>query len=113
MPWRLIFFIILFAFFLFMIAFNLDNKCDISFGFGEAAPRLRDVPVFLTAFSAFILGMLCALPYIIKYKLKSRSDQPEKNGNGKAAKTKGKKKENYSPVMEDASFSDGGPYGVN
>ena len=60
MPWRLIVFIVIFALFLVFITFNLENKCDISFGFAS----LRDVPVFITIFSSFILGFLCTIPLI-------------------------------------------------
>ena len=64
MPWRLIVFIAVFAVFLVFIAFNLENKCDISFGFA----KLSDVPVFITIFTSFVLGLLCALPLVFHIK---------------------------------------------
>jgi hypothetical protein len=51
---------LVFAFFLVFIVFNLDNKCDVSFGF----KAFREVPVFLTAFASFVLGMLFTLPFV-------------------------------------------------
>jgi hypothetical protein len=45
--------------------FNLDKKCDISFGFTV----IEDVPVFLTVFCSFVLGMLSTLPFIFFYQL--------------------------------------------
>jgi uncharacterized integral membrane protein len=60
MPWRLIVFIVIFGVFLAFITFNLENKCDISFGI----KKFEDVPVFLTVFSSFVLGLLCTLPFI-------------------------------------------------
>jgi len=60
MPWRLIISIFIFALFLAFITFNLENKCDISFGFF----RITDVPVFLTVFASFALGLVCALPLV-------------------------------------------------
>ena len=109
MPWRLIQFIAIFAVFLLITAFNLKNKCNINFGFAT----LEDVPVYLTAFSAFALGMLCALPYIIKGRLKSKSGQPPDTVEKKPAKARGKKKYQTDDTPEESSFSDGGPYGVN
>ncbi|GHV96763.1 hypothetical protein AGMMS50293_30830 [Spirochaetia bacterium] len=102
MPWRLIGFIIIFAIFLVFIAFNLGNKCDISFGF----KTFTEVPVFLTAFSSFIVGMLCALPIAIKSRRKT----------GKEAEPKPKKKggEKLEEIVPEGSgFSDNGPYGIN
>ena len=64
MPWRLIIFIVVFAVFLIFITFNLENKCDIGFGFTS----LSDVPVFITIFSSFVLGFFCALPLIFHIK---------------------------------------------
>jgi uncharacterized integral membrane protein len=60
MPWRLIVFIVIFGVFLAFITFNLEHKCDISFGF----VKFEAVPVFLTVFFSFVLGLLCTLPFI-------------------------------------------------
>ena len=109
MPWRLIQFIVFFVIFLLITAFNLENKCNISFGFAS----LKDVPVYLTAFSAFALGMLCTLPYIIKWRLKSKTGHSGSDTVRKPVKTRGKKKSDAADTNEDSSFSDGGPYGVN
>ena len=59
--WRLVAFILICAFFLVFIVFNLENKSDISFGFKV----YEDIPVFLTAFSSFVLGMLFAAPFAL------------------------------------------------
>lgn len=76
--WRLVVFIVVFAVFLVFITFNLENKCDISFGF----TKIKDVPVFLTIFVSFIAGLFCALPLVmlIKHK-KHKKEIPEKNHN--------------------------------
>jgi uncharacterized integral membrane protein len=104
MPWRLIGFIFLFAIFLVFIGFNLEHRCDISFGFFE----LSQVPVYLTAFSAFVLGMLWAVPYVISLRFKRKS--------GKDAVKKDKKKQ--SPQKGQAAEEEllpgpGGPYGID
>jgi len=66
MPWRLIIFIAVFAVILAFISFNLENenRCDISFGFA----KLKEVPVFITIFTSFVLGLICAIPLVIHIK---------------------------------------------
>jgi uncharacterized integral membrane protein len=71
MPWRLIGFILLALVFLAFIGLNLENRCDISFGFYT----FSQVPVFLTAFSTLVLGMLLSLPLVISFRSKSRRDE--------------------------------------
>ena len=71
MPWRLIVFIVIFSVFLVFITFNLDNKCDISFGIG----KIPEVPVFVTVFTSFVMGLLCALPLVMHIK-KKQSNEP-------------------------------------
>jgi uncharacterized integral membrane protein len=105
MPWRLIEFIAIFIVFLFFIVFNLENKCDISFGFS----KIPEVPVFLTTLFSFVFGMLCALPFIIK----ARAIKKGKSGTAGKEPKKRQGKKSEPPSAEDSSFSDGGPYGVN
>jgi uncharacterized integral membrane protein len=66
MPWRLIGFVLLGAVFLCFIGVNLENRCDISFGFYT----FSQVPVFLTTLSAFVLGLFMAL--VISFRSGSR-----------------------------------------
>ncbi|MCL2800969.1 MAG: hypothetical protein FWD28_04345 [Treponema sp.] len=68
MPWRFIVFLLIFAVFLAFVTFNLENKCDISFGF----TKLESVPVFLTVFASFALGLFCALPLFMHLKQKRK-----------------------------------------
>ena len=105
MPWRLIVFIVIFAISLTFIAFNLENKCDIDFRFA----KLEGVPVFLTIFASFFLGMLCILPFTIGARIK-RKDKIVKEDEPKIKPKKqwGKKKENA-----DSPVSDGGSHGVD
>ena len=74
--WRLIVFIIILTVFLVFISFNLEveNRCDISFGFA----KLSDVPVFITIFTSFILGFLCAFPLFMILKNR-KNEKPEKD----------------------------------
>jgi cbb3-type cytochrome oxidase subunit 3 len=117
MPWRLIGFILLFGIFIAFIGFNLENNCNVSFGFMS----LEGVPVYLTAFSSFVLGMFCALPFL--FALRSR-----KNKAGARAKTGelpvpealeapkkgwGKKKESPPPDLSKPPYGDDGSYGID
>jgi len=77
MPWKLIIFILIFGILLTFIMFNLGeyNRCDISFGF-KTVPQ---VPVFLTIFISFFLGLLCAFPLsLIKKKQKEKPIKADK-----------------------------------
>ena len=83
--WRLIQFIAIFALFLIFIVFNLENSSDISLGFVS----FKDVPVFLTAFFAFIAGMTLTLPFIVTFWLRARKNGGAQKGattNGGAPK---------------------------
>ena len=108
MPWRLIGFIIILGIFLVFIAFNLGNKCDINMVFHT----FKDVPVFLTAFASFVLGMLCAVPLAVSLKLK-RKNKGEKEETSKTPQKRGKKEAEAKSGVDGNSFSDGGPYGIN
>ena len=66
MPWRFIIIILIFSIFLVFITFNLDYRCDVSIGFY----KFYDVPVFLTVFASFTLGLICTLPVVFHYKNK-------------------------------------------
>ena len=73
MPWRLIIFILVFAVFLAFVTFNLENRCDISFGF----TKLTNVPIFITIFASFIMGIFCSLP-LLMYIRKKQNKTPLK-----------------------------------
>jgi uncharacterized integral membrane protein len=64
MLWRFIALIVVFAMLLTFITFNRSYQCNISFGFTE----FKDVPVFLTIFISFALGLLCAFPLALKLR---------------------------------------------
>ncbi|MCL2230882.1 MAG: hypothetical protein FWC01_07270 [Treponema sp.] len=72
MPWRLILFILIFGIFLAFVTFNLENKCDISFGSEKLT--LKEVPIFLTVFISFLMGLVCAFPLVLFIK-KNRKDK--------------------------------------
>ena len=90
MPWRFITVIIIFAILLVFITFNLENKCDISFGF----IKIEQVPVFLTVFVSFALGLLFMSPFVF------RAAKARKNPSLKKAKHG----DDFPPVEKPAEF---------
>jgi hypothetical protein len=70
---RLIGFILVFVLFLTFIILNLGNSCDISFGF----KTIPQVPVFITAFSSFVLGMLVTMPFALTLGRKKQPGPPK------------------------------------
>jgi uncharacterized integral membrane protein len=106
MPWRLIGFVLLGAVFLCFIGFNLDNRCDISVGFFT----FSQVPVYLTAFSAFVLGLFLALPLVVSSRFRSR--RKGKTETPPAGKTPGKKGGKAAASGVPAS-PPGGDYGTS
>jgi uncharacterized integral membrane protein len=68
MPWRLIGFILALALITVFIGFNLDNACDLSFGF----LRIAKVPVYLTVFASFVAGMIAVLPFTFAHAARRR-----------------------------------------
>jgi uncharacterized integral membrane protein len=116
MPWRLIGFILVFALLVVFIAFNLDNKCDISFGFA----KIEQAPVYLTAFSSFALGLILAVPFVISLRLKRKLPKGESADTiSPRRRGKGKKKgdswetEEIPGGTSGAVPPGGGPYGIN
>ena len=73
MPWKLIVFLLIMTVFVVFAGFNLENKADISFGFGS----IKEVPVFISIFFSFILGILVSSPFFItqKKKIKNKLNQ--------------------------------------
>jgi hypothetical protein len=95
MPWRLVGFVVIFAIFVAFITFNLGNTCDINYGPFEFT-KLNDVPVFLTIFISFFVGMFAAIPFIIGAGKKRKQAAPGEEG-AKPRKRWGKKKESPEP----------------
>jgi hypothetical protein len=102
MPWRLIGCVVILILLLGFIGFNLENRCDISFG-PRGLLTLSQVPVYFTAFAAFILGMLCSIPLVISLRTK----KPKGPDQGKPKKREKSKAGTPEPVP------DGGTYGID
>jgi uncharacterized integral membrane protein len=119
MPKKLILFFVIFAIVLLFVAFNLTNKCDISFGFA----KIKDAPVFLTVFASFFLGMICALPFIIGAaskgagSRKSKAEKPDRkqekpDSSGKPALSN-KPETDSGKSSAEAEYSDRSTYGID
>jgi len=94
---RLISIIVVFVLFLCFIIFNLPYKCDVSFGF----TTIKDVPIFLSVLSSFVLGMLVTVPLILFGKKKPKPLLPEPS-----------KKAELKSAPDDVKKEDS-PYGVD
>jgi uncharacterized integral membrane protein len=112
MPWRLIVSIAIGAAFLGFIGFNLENRCDVSFGF----IAFSQVPVFLTAFASFVLGMILTLPLVVSFRAKARRNeqnpalQPPAQGRGLKKRKAGKTPAPDNPTEPP---SPGGSHGID
>ena len=73
---RLIIIIIIFAIFLAFIVANLEDnyRSDVSFFWIK---DFEEVPVFVTAFMSFVLGMLVSVPFVLLNKKRKKPPQDE------------------------------------
>jgi uncharacterized integral membrane protein len=73
MPWKLFFVVILLGLVVTFAGLNAQNSTDISFGF----TTLADVPIFMSLFSAFFVGVLITLPFTFRRRSKSKKEPKE------------------------------------
>ena len=84
MPWRLILFLVVLALVVAFAGFNIQNSATISFGFYT----LESVPIFLSLFAAFFLGVLVMLPFTLGRRRRNRKKGAgEKKNSTKGAET--------------------------
>jgi uncharacterized integral membrane protein len=98
---RLIGLIVILGILLVFIGFNLDNSCDISFGIA----KFSGVPIYLTVFASFMLGMLCSLVFVLLRSFGKRM--------GKPPKSKDKADKPGSADTPQFRNEDSGPYGID
>jgi len=72
MPLKLIGFIITLLIIVSFIGFNLDNTSDIKIWFGEKG-LLTDVPIFISFFVMYLIGVLSVVPFLVSWKMKKRT----------------------------------------
>jgi uncharacterized integral membrane protein len=85
MPWKLFFYLVLLGLILTFVGLNLGNTTDISFGFVS----FEDVPVFMSLFIAFFIGVVFTLPVAIRSssrKTQARSERRQLRAEERAAK---------------------------
>ncbi len=78
MPWKLIVFLVVVGLILAFVGFNAANVSDVSFGFY----RFDDVPIFISLFVAFFLGVLVTLPFTFRRRSTRAPKQPKKKVGG-------------------------------
>lgn len=69
MPWRLIAFITILGLVVIFAGFNINNSSDVSFGFAV----VEEVPIFISLFFAFVVGVVVMVPFVIGRTRKRRS----------------------------------------
>lgn len=84
MPWKLVFFIIVLALVVTFVGLNVGNTSDISFGFHS----FSEVPVFISLFAAFLLGVLVTLPATLWSSKRGRKTPKVKEKRGRGGKQK-------------------------
>jgi len=99
---RIIVFILVFVFFLAFIVLNLENKCDVSFGF----TTIKDFPIFLSVLSSFVLGMFVTVPMILFGRKKPKPSIEE------TLKSIPSKKAELDSLPDDIKKEDS-PYGID
>ena len=84
MPWKLVGFIICLILGTCFAGFNLENSCNISFGF----KTFQNVPIFFSLIVAFALGVIVTLPFTVikKKSAKDRRTQAEERAMKKLQK---------------------------
>jgi hypothetical protein len=89
---------------------NLGNTCNISFGpFGG----FDNVPVFLTAFCAFALGLLCAIPLSISFRLRKRARQSKFSSPSERKSGIRRGRTAFDEVPEGSPYQDENSYGID
>jgi len=103
MPWRLLVLIIILGILLGFIGFNLNNTCDLSLGFKV----FKGVPIYLTVFASFMLGMVSSLPFIIFGSLRKKMKKEKKHKSLKS------EDDRLSKEKTDDKIDNSGSYGID
>lgn len=82
MPWKLLVFLVVVGLILAFVGFNAANVSDVSFGFY----RFEDVPIFISLFVAFFLGVLVTLPFTFRRRSTGAKKRPKKEVGGDSAR---------------------------
>ena len=77
MPGKLIVFILIILIMGTFIGFNINFTSDIKIWFGEKGV-LKEVPILLSFFIVYIMGLLSSLPFIIVRKIKLAAKEKQR-----------------------------------
>lgn len=117
MPTKLIVFILTLVIIVSFIGFNIENKSDITL-FPVEKGVLHDVPIFLSFFVMYVIGVISVIPFFVSRQSKkkkgekpveSASDgtpEPEKKKVRVLGSKKRKKKESESLSAEETGEAD-------
>lgn len=105
MPWGFIRTIAVLVVLMIFVMLNTGNKCDLNF-FGL---KLHDVPVYLTVFFSFVLGLLGSLPFLILGILKKRPKKEKQSG----LKYEAKEKQAAAREIPPETPQENSPYGID
>ena len=89
MPWKLLFYLVVLSVVVLFAGMNIRNVADISLGFHT----FEDIPIFLSLFAAFFLGVLVTLPFTYFKYLRKRAKFPKQKLDKKPRKRKLSRKE--------------------
>ena len=90
MPLKLIGFIITLLIIITFIGVNLDNSSDIRIWFGENG-LLTDVPIFVSFFVMYLIGVLSVVPFLLSWKLKKKLSEKKAQTDSEPVTDKEKK----------------------
>jgi uncharacterized integral membrane protein len=83
MPWKLLALILLMAFVLVFVGFNLDNRSDLSLVFYT----FNNVPVVITLLVSFLMGLVVAFIFTVSKALKPGSSKSAERHTRKSARS--------------------------
>ena len=101
--------VVIFAILLIFIVLNLNNKCDISFGF----KTFEEIPVFLSILVSFAFGLLFSFPFAFSFRRKAKKAPREEPPSQPKKRRWGKKKDADASSSGDDITSDKNSYGID
>lgn len=87
MPGKLIAFIMVLLVIVTFIGFNVEHTSDIRVWFGEKG-TIKNVPIFISFFVMYLIGVLSSLPFIVSRSLKRLRKKQVEVSQKKAKKIK-------------------------
>ena len=90
MPFKLIGFIFTLFVIITFIGVNLGNSSDIRIWFGDKG-LLKDVPIFVSFFVMYVIGVLSVVPFLVSWGLKRKSASKKKESDSDKSEEKEKK----------------------